>query len=165
MEGENSMSNINQFRGNRVPVSLGSAVYTSAGEFPAMATTNIGRSFGANVVSTGSTTAGVYKQMVSVTGSGVLKFAAFLIGTSNSQIFKLRIVLDGVTALEIVTPNANMTSRMIPGVGSVYYDDGTTGIITPTFEDIPFNSSLSIDVSTGNTEGGAGSLSYKYHTY
>lgn len=150
------MSNLSQFFGGDNPPTalLGGTPNGSSADdvFGAIS----GWRFSLPVVSSGAMTAGVYKNVLTVSGSGVLNFAAFG-SLGESHTISLRITIDGTVVYSATTNSGN--DRGLVGAGALIWE--TSNYASISLDQIPFNTSLVIDVASSDTTGGNIALAYR----
>lgn len=150
------MSNLSQFfGGDNPPTALlggtpnGSYAYDV---YSAISTTRCSLP----VISSGSMTAGVYKNLLTVNSRGVLNFAAFG-SLGGPRTISLRITIDGTVVYSATTSSGN--DRGLVGAGALIWETSTYASIA--IDQIPFNTSLVIDVASSDTTGGNLAIGYR----
>lgn len=93
------------------------------------------------------------QELVSVTGSGILKFALVQAGASIASP-RIVITVDGVEIIDYTTTRGDFSNNCAIAVGGAGHDENSTngsGITGIVYEDVPFRTSLSIEVQNDNT--------------
>lgn len=107
----------------------------------------------------GSMTANTLKQVLTLSGPGVLEFLTVL-NQSGTRTMRIKLVIDGVTVLDA-------TSGSLTAVGTVCLvgDCNTlTGITAVSLDAIPFASSVQLWLASSLTETGAFYGQYQYRS-
>jgi len=104
------------------------------------------------------------QELVSITGSGILKFAMV---QSNTAAASPRIVVtvDGVELIDYTTTRGDFSNNCAIAVGGAGHDENSTsgsGIIGIVYEEVPFRTSLSIEVQNDDTTAQSPNLYYHY---
>lgn len=159
------MSDVNQFRALRVPTTYVGNTASSAGggSYPVVPSPAANLKF----ITGGALTANTYKTLLSITGSGILRFAALQF-TTDTQSAKMRITIDGVQLIEFVQQAAStLSNRFMPLVGSALAASADTTIQTfaVNMDNIPFNSSLLIEAQSSTATTNAVGLLTNYLTF
>lgn len=104
----------------------------------------------------GSMTAGTLATAITISGGGVLKFFAYVTRNTTSRTLRVKITIDGAVAFDNTSGATTTQWAGMVAVGSV---DGNASTAYPNIdiEELPFTSSLLIEVaqsdtSTANTE-------------
>ena len=97
----------------------------------------------------GALTADTYKEMVSLSDSGILRLCGAFVLDTTSRTVGLKIVIDGTTVYDHVSPAITTTSE---GFYSVGYGAAPAGQGFAAFESFQFNNSLSISVKSSLSE-------------
>lgn len=160
------MSSASQFFGAAKPPKLlvgsndtESAILTPVGLFD----TAFGAKFNLRTTSAGATTAGVYKSLVSVAGSGVLSVLLLQSLSAGPRNMSVKLTIDGVEVLER-TKNAAAVIHMVNAVGAYYATSGTNAISFFNADYLPFFKSLDISVKSSLSETDQIAIAYRYHT-
>ena len=95
----------------------------------------------------GAVTAAVYKEVLSVTGAGVISLAMGYSIDATDRTIGLKIVIDGVTVFDAVTTSFAAVGRNIQAIGLI----GETSL-SPVLEPMVFTSSLSISLKSSLSE-------------
>jgi hypothetical protein len=165
------MSDITQFMVTRVPNALFGSDTSSAidgGSYPSRPVGGSGIVSNLRTIRGGTLTANTYKTLLSVTGSGVINFAAlcFELGTQGA---KMRVTVDGVQIAEITQPinppNIPITDKMVPIIGSCTSDSAPNQLNPVGFDPVPFNSSCVIEAQSTTSTANAVGLVINYRTY
>ena len=112
----------------------------------------------------GALTAGAYKELVSITGAGVIN-AAFVqpvMGDTTSRTIGLKITIDGVDVFSAISAASTIASDGLVGIGLT--SAGRIGFAMITPEPKIFNLSLSISIRSSLTETDKLLLQIDYHT-
>lgn len=141
------MSNVYQFRGTRPAISVPGYNGASAAPHTALnlSDANCGKHNLSRYLS-GAVTGGVYKSVLSITGAGVLQFAALgAVGTLNSTVLTGRITIDGVVVKTGASTSYNWSGvQGLTLVGSASVPTG--GEYSLQYSHAPFNNSLLIEI-------------------
>ena len=97
----------------------------------------------------GALVADTYKEIISVTGAGVLEMAAVATEDATSRSIGIKVILDGVTAFD--------ASSAVEAASSDFGMVAVGGIVSPSSfsllpQDYPFYTSLSIQVKSSLSE-------------
>ena len=111
----------------------------------------------------GALTAATYKEIVAVTGAGVLNFAGVYAVDTTSRDIYIKVLIDGVQVVERSILTVVTTGVGPVCVGSTQYDN-TNGVASHTFDQIPYTSSLSIQIKSSLTETDKLTLAAYYRT-
>lgn len=150
------MSNLSQFfGGDNPPTALLGGTPNGSSAYDVFSAISVSR-FSLPVVSSGAMTAGVYKNVLTVSGSGVLNFAAFG-SIGGPRTISLRITIDGTVVYSATTSSGN--ERGLVGAGALIWETSTYASVA--LDQIPFNTSLVIDVASSDTTGGDIALAYR----
>jgi len=104
----------------------------------------------AKIILSGALVAGTYKELLSVTGAGVLSLCAGFTADTTTRTVGLKLVIDGETVFDAVTGNISIASVGIPVVG---WFPGATVSATRGMElFVPFHSSLAISLKSSLNE-------------
>ncbi len=136
------MSNLNQFMGPITPAVLVNQISTTAwGGVPVHGgNSELGKTY-----TMGAMTAATLKTVVSVTGSGVLKaFGAYTVD-ATARTIRMQITLDGVVVF-----NSNSASISNTGYGG--FAVGGTLTVEGYLDQIPFNTSMLLELASSLTE-------------
>ena len=163
------MSDVNQFRSFRVPNALfGSDASVAYGSgYPYLPSGGVGIVTNLRTIRGGTLTANTYKTLLSVTGSGVINFAA-LCFEEDSLGAKMRVTVDGIQIAEITQQGAaGLAGRMVPIIGSCVVASSDTVVQTfqVGFDPVPFNSSCVIQAQSTTSTANAVGLVINYRTY
>ena len=114
-------------------------------------------------VLSGALTAATYKELLAITGAGVLELAIVSAVDVTSRTFGIKLVFDGITAFDAITGvTTNDQDYGMIAVGHGYTTPASVYAIQP--RDYPFNSSLSISVKSSLSETDKIRLWYQYRT-
>lgn len=161
------MSDVNQFRAMRVPNALfgSDASSTSGGGYPYRPNSGSGVITNLRTIRGGTLTANTYKTLLSVTGSGVINFAA-LCFEADIQGAKMRVTVDGIQIAEITQQEVSaLADRMVPIIGSCLFDTIYSQTSQVGFDPVPFNSSCVIAAQSTTSTTNAVGLVINYRTY
>lgn len=163
------MSDISQFRTMRVPNALfGSDTSATSGSgYPHRPKDGTGIVTNLRTIRGGTLTANTYKTLMSVTGSGVINFAAMCFEV-DAQGAKMRVTVDGIQLAEITQQAcASLIDRMVPIIGSCVLGYTSSGAQTfqVGFDPIPFNSSCVIEAQSTTSSANAVGLVINYKTF
>lgn len=111
----------------------------------------------------GATTAGVYKSLASVAGSGVLSVLFLQSMTTGPRDMYIKVTIDGVIVLER-QKNAAGSVDHINVVGCVFATSGTGALSFFGTDYLPFSKSLDISVKSSLSETDQIAIAYRYHT-
>lgn len=114
---------------------------------------------GAKIIASGSTTAGVLKEALNVTGAGIVSWVSVYTNNATSRTARLKITIDGVACFDN-TCNATTTS----GAGFVGIGAASSNAGTVTLEQITFRESLIVEVASSLTETDGISAGVRYYT-
>jgi hypothetical protein len=109
-------------------------------------------------VLSGALDTATYKELVGITGSGVLNFVSVTAQNATSRTIGCKIVMDGVTVFDAVSSAITGADIGILPVGAIL-----GAYVTPLFDSLPFYSSLSIQVKSSLAETDLVKLYYHYH--
>jgi hypothetical protein len=139
----------------KVPITLINP-YTVNGVTPA--STGQFLTMGAKEILAGALTANVYKEILAVTGSGILQLAGVMSKDASSRTLGIKVVLDGATIVDVVSAAvADSTRSVIPiGLG------GGSGTVSQ-WDRLPFFTSLSISIKSSLSETDLISAGYRYY--
>jgi len=158
------MSNIMQFVGGVIGLPptaiIGSNETASAGSWAAGFINFTGAS---NIRSTlsGALTANTYKEILAVTGAGVLNFSAVSAEDSTARSVYMKVLIDGVQVIErSMSIGAQHQGPVV--IGSLIGDG--TNISGMTFDQIPYSASLSLQIKSSLTETDKLRAWYHYRT-
>lgn len=116
----------------------------------------------AKTVTSGSTTAGVLKTVLSLSGSGVISFLAMASANSTSRTHRLKVTLDGVVIFDATTAATANTTFVFSAIGCVV--NAVAGSYSaPNFEPLSFNTSLLIEYADSLSETDGAYLAYRYY--
>jgi len=93
----------------------------------------------------GALTAATYKQVLTVTGGGIISILSAATMDTTSRTIGLKVVIDGVTVFDATTNSLTLTAMGIVAVGGM---DLT--IVNP--EEVPFNVSLAVWIKSSLSE-------------
>ena len=110
----------------------------------------------------GAMTAATYKEILAVTGSGVLNFAGVAAEDATSRDLYIKVLIDGVQVCERSMLTCVTAGSGVVCVGTLFYDGTTSSSLT--FDQIPFASSLSIQIKSSLTETDKLLTLYHYRT-
>lgn len=97
----------------------------------------------------GAMTAATYKNVLSVTGSGVLTFAGTKVEDGTARDIAIKATIDGTQAIELTASAVATAHRGLTPVGFYLYTASTPVFL---FDQIPFNSSLVLAIRSSLTE-------------
>jgi hypothetical protein len=109
----------------------------------------------------GAMTANTYKELLSVTGAGVITSLTGIVLDATSRTLGLKLVVDGITVFDAVTDTVTTINKGITIAGFV---QGAT--ISATFAMtpfIPFHSSFAVSLKSSLTETDKMKLLINYH--
>ena len=112
-----------------------------------------------NLVNSGALTADTYSELLSYSGSGTIQFLSLRALDTTARTITLKLVLDGVTVFE-VGKACTATSHGVQAIGAYAYSAGT--YLNISFENVPFNSSMSVSVKSTLSETDKSQLAYAY---
>ena len=130
---------------------------------PAAFDTALGAKLNLRVTSAGTTTANVYKSLVSVSGSGVLSMALLQSLSAGPRDIFIKITIDGFVVLER-QKNAAAFYHQINAVGSVWASGGSNSLSFVSTDHLSFSTSLDISVKSSLSETDQIAIAYRYHT-
>lgn len=160
------MSNLTQFLGGKTgaPHPTGLLDGASAFRVTQNATSNTLPSAYSPIkrVQSGSTTAGVLKTILSLSGSGVLSFLAVENNDTTSRTHRIKVTLDGVVIFDATTGAEISINRTHLVVGSMS-NDTTNAATEITFEPLSFHTSLLIEYADSLSETNGAYLAYRYY--
>ena len=139
------MSNLSQFIGSpllRPPISIVN-YYSSGG---ASITKAVG--YGSKTILSGALTAGVLKELLNISGAGVLLFLSAAVMDTTSRQITLKLTIDGTVVFNAQTEAITVAGRGPVAVGSV--DAAANKDIA--YESVPFNESLVVQVASTLSE-------------
>jgi len=110
---------------------------------------------------TGALTADTYKEILAVSGAGVITICAACTKDTTSRTLGLKIVIDGVTVFDAVT---NAITTVYHGIIAIGGGDTEATSIYLEPEPIPFYESLSVSVKSSVEETDKSYLIYAYRT-
>jgi len=151
------MSTLSQFAGGaRTPVALING-HSSGGTHsinPINSWMNIHKP-----ILSGALVAGVYKELLAISGAGAVKFLVALTKDVTERTVGLKVVLDGVTVFDAVSSSITAGSCGLIAVGAATYDG------QQNLDSVPFNSSLSVSVKSSISETDKLAIKTSYVTY
>ena len=124
--------------------------------------TAFGAKLNLRTTTSGYTTAGAYKSLVSVVGSGVLSILLLQSLTADPRDMFIKVTIDGVVVLER-QKNAAEFWHAVNAVGGFH----ATSDIAASFlnsDYLPFSKSLDISVKSSLSETDQIAIAYRYHT-
>lgn len=98
----------------------------------------------------GALTAATYKDMISVSGAGVLKFCAVAAVDATSRDISIRVTIDGVIVYEKTMTSIVTVDKGVVGIGACAAISTTDYAVT--FDRIAFNASAVIAIKSSRTE-------------
>ncbi|MFH1010335.1 MAG: hypothetical protein V1784_03770 [bacterium] len=116
---------------------------------------------GAKSVLSGAVTANTYKEILAITGAGLLEFCAANTQDTTSRTVGLKIVADGVTIFDAVSSATSSATLGIVAVGG----NGNGGVSYPIAFPVPFNVSLSVQIKSSISETDKIAALYSYRTF
>ena len=142
---------------DRVPASLVNAassgsILSGNGALLSYSTT------GANNVLSGAVTANTYKEILAITGAGLLELCAAATQDTTSRTVGLKIVVDGVTIFDAVSSTTTASTTGLVAIGNG--GGGTSGGFP-----VPFNVSLSVQIKSSISETDKIAALYTYRTF
>ena len=114
------------------------------------------------VVASGSTTAGVLKTILSLSGAGVVSFLAVEHGDTTSRTHRLKVTLDGVVIFDATSAATTSVSHVQCAIGSITQVAASSSSVV-TFEPLAFNTSLLVEYASSLTESNGGYIGYHYY--
>lgn len=137
--------------------------FHSAGGGAAIPITGDGYNYYRKTLS-GALVANVYKELLAVTGAGVVDLVVGVAQDTTSRTLGLKIIIDGVTVFDAITAACTTHWGAIVGVGLpiLFSGEGPTHSVIPV--EIPFNGSLSLQVKSSLSETDKISLVSHYRT-
>jgi hypothetical protein len=109
----------------------------------------------------GALTAGTYKELLSVTGAGVISLLCGVTVDSTSRTLGLKLVVDGATVFDAVSDTIAAVAKGIPIVG---FFPGATASGTYRFISfLPFHSSFAVSLKSSLTETDKLKMHIIYH--
>lgn len=108
------------------------------------------------VVLSGALTANVLATVLSLTGRGVVSWAAAAAVDATSRTHRLKITIDGTVVFDATTAAAAAANAGCLAIGSLV----TNNIMVP--DNVPFNTSFLMEYASSITETGKTNFSYKY---
>lgn len=118
---------------------------TTAGDI--IVGTNVNDVIGTNTLS-GVLTADTYKEIVSISTSGFLRYCAIYTNDATSRTLGLKIVIDGVDVFDFVSPAITSANEGFHAVGHMRGVNSSGA----AFEYIRFNASISIQIKSSISE-------------
>ena len=137
----------------------GTTVISPLGAFD----TALGAKLNLRTTASGATTAGAYKSLVSVAGSGVLSVLLMQSLTTGPRDMFIKVTIDGVVVLER-QKNAASTHHIVNAVGGLHSTSGTNAVSFFSTDYVPFSKSLDISVKSSLSETDQIAIAYRYHT-
>ena len=134
------------------------AVISPIGSFD----TAFGAKLNLRITASGATTAGAYKSLVSVGGSGVLSILLLQSLTAGPRDMFIKVTIDGVVVLER-QKNAAGFWNAVNAVGAFHSTSDATASFLDT-DYLPFSKSLDISVKSSLSETDQIAIAYRYHT-
>ena len=115
-------------------------------------------------VLSGELTAATYKEMLSVTGAGMIDLAGVQAVNATSRTLGLKIIIDGVTVFDAVSAACTTTGAVQWALGR---NTMLNGASWTTASDIPayFSKSLSISIKSSLNETNKVKVIYKYYLH
>lgn len=106
---------------------------------------------------------GVLQTVLSATGRGTLNFLSMANYDTGTRTLRMKVTIDGVVVFDKTTPSTNVASNHYPVVGNVHVEAGSNGadVQVFAFEEIPFNSSLLIEVGSNVTDANSARVQYR----
>lgn len=152
MSGANGLpGNADLNRGDKPPTSI-LPTKTTAG----VISVTPGMGAGTNILS-GALTATVYKELVSLATSGILRLCGVKVADTTSRTIGLKVVIDGVTVFDETSPAITLNNSGILAVG---HTTGGGGGNSTVFESFKFNKTLSLQIKSSLTETDKVTLAY-----
>lgn len=105
----------------------------------------------------GALTAATYKEMLTVSGSGVLQLAYVSTVDATSRTVGIKIIIDGTTIFDEITAAITAGSSGILAAGMILGE----GVLVPV--SYPFHSSLSISIKSSLSETNKIAIGYIYY--
>ena len=156
------MSTLSQFAGGIKPPKVIVGSDSTVGTGAAYATNNNQRT-NSNLRQTlsGALTAATYKDLVTVTGSGCLKFLGSQAQDTTSRDMYIKVTIDGTQVVErtVLANTVNLAGAI--AVGAVGTSTAGDGMV---FDHLYFNSSMVIAVKSSLSETDKVAAVYNYHT-
>jgi len=150
------MSTLSQFAGGaRTPVALING--HSSGGTHSISPINSWMNIHKPILS-GALVAGVYKELLAISGAGAVKFLVALTKDVTARTVGLKVVLDGVTVFDAVSSSITAGSCGLIAVGAA-----TAG--GQNLDSVHFNSSLSVSVKSSISETDKLAIETSYVTY
>jgi len=116
---------------------------------------------GAKQVLSGALTAATYKELLAISGSGVLEMAYAKAMDATSRTVGLKIIIDGTTVFDAVSGTTTTADTCVLAVGNRgYFAAGINSYLTRGA--VPFNSSLSIQAKSSLSETDKVAVGYAY---
>lgn len=116
----------------------------------------------AKTVTSGATTAGVLKTILSLSGTGVISFMAMMSADATSRTHRLKVTLDGVVIFDATTAVTTTTTYVFSAIGTIVNTAASTHS-APNFEPLSFNTSLLIEYADSLSETDGAYLAYRYY--
>jgi hypothetical protein len=109
----------------------------------------------------GVLTAGTYKELLSVSGAGVISLLCGVTLDTTSRTLGLKLVVDGITAFDAVSETITTTLKGIPIVG--FFPGATISATYKQISFIPFHSSFAVSLKSSLTETDKLKMHIIYH--
>ena len=122
---------------------------------------SIAPTFDAKKTLSGALTANTYKEIVSVSGPGVISMAAVFTVDATSRAMGIKVVIDGITIFDAASAAEAYANCLMVAIGYITRNDAAGFLAS---EKIPFNSSLSVSIKSSLAETDKIALLCKYYT-
>jgi hypothetical protein len=154
------MISLSQFSGGQKPPKALFNATSSAGAL-ASATLIADATAGGTILKySGSLTADVLSNVLSVTGAGMIPMFFLLSVDATVRKHRLKITVDGTVVYDFTTANVNAANRGLIAIG--YQTVTNTSIMS---DPVYFNNSLLIEYASSLTENNGTRFGYIYRTY
>lgn len=105
--------------------------------------------------------AGINKNMLSLSGSGVIDICAVYSGDVSARTVGMQIVIDGVTVFNATSDSVSATGNGLLGIGTISGVTGTPSYLLSAIP-TPFSSSLDVYVSASTAAAASAALLVQY---
>lgn len=106
----------------------------------------------------GALTANTLKNIVTVSGSGVVQFLNFFTGDATSRTVRLQVVIDGVTVIDYTSAAIAANGNGICTIGAYLFDK------LCDLDAVPFLTSLAINIASSLSETDKIAVGIRYYT-
>lgn len=103
-----------------------------------------------------TTVAGVRTKLLGVSGRGALRWLGIHAGTGSGSTYRVEVVVDGVTVINVPYITASSRGPMVWGEMTHVYMNSGTNQPTPVFDYLPFESSIEVYLTASVSEATGG---------